>query len=346
MSITRYVGALAMSTALCAGCQGPDVQEETAQVAQGVRIFTPTNSSLAFGGMIDGVPIRGIRLQGPNGYVMTTNNDQADRIASMAYGKKSVSALTAPNGVLQATVNGETITTFTATAPLILNLEDSLRGKLKIYAAQTMEGYTAYTAEFSRDGSSWQAFCPHSYVYTNNQGELEDFIAEPMIPVGGAKWSGSNGSRIEDPAAITLSCRHDAIGGCITWGYVPWETGSWHGTPVQLIGYHQACTRLKRADFCGSGTPHTTLNEGIKKHTTIQVWDTAGLYDMPPQTLASMEAGWSPAGATCYNNYRFRTDDTTSSYYGMFLEANRCPKPACTTMNPGFIMMGSARPAP
>lgn len=346
MSIMRYVGALAMSAALSAGCQGPEAQD-TDQVAQGIKIWTTPNSSLAIGGMMNGVPIRGLNLRGSDNYVMSATSDTASRIRGMIFHGRPVTSLTAVNGVLQATTAAGTATAFTAGDPLTLQIADSLKGTLRIYVAQTTPSYTAYTAEYSTDGQNWQAFCPHNYVYTTQGGDLETFVAESMIPVGGAKWDSSNGNRVADNAAITLACAHDAVGGCVTWGYAPWSTGNAYGQTMTLEGYHQTCTRLKRADFCGNGTSHTSLNAGVKKHVTIQVWDSIHLNDSGDQSLASMEGFWNPNGATCLNADQFRTSDTTNSQFGMLEIAMRdCPKPACSSLGPTTptFVLGSGKP--
>lgn len=344
MSMMRYVGALAVAAGVLGGCGGPEPQAETEteKVSQEIRISTMGNSSLGFGGTIDRTTIRGIRQTRGVWTVMSVGSDSEAPVTAMQLGRDSVTALSAASGRLVATTRAGTTSSFTAAAPLLLTLGAPLAGKLRIYVQTETPSYTKYVTEFSKDGSTWAPYCPHEYQGVLD-GEIIDFIAEPMIPVDGAKWDAANGNRIADSGAISLSCAHDAIGGCVTWGYAPWETGTVRGgTTVSLVNHHQTCTRLKRADFCGNGVPHTTLNAGVKKHTPIQVWDSVGVYDMGPQTLSSMEAYWDVNGATCFNADRFRTSDSGNSQYLMLADLRSCPKPRCTT-NLGF-MMGSAIP--
>ena len=67
-------------------------------------------------------------------------------------------------------------------------------------------------------------------------------------------------------------------------------------TTVSLADYHQACTRLARADYCGDGVPNTLNN------TPIDVFDRLS---SAIQTKASsgsewkFEAEWGPNGAQC-----------------------------------------------
>lgn len=343
MSLMRHVGALALSAVVSSGCQGSEPLDETAQVAQQVRLRTQPNSSLAFGGMIGKTPIRGIRLSGDRGYVMSVDSETAAPLTGISWNGERVLGLSAPAGRLQATLASGTEDRFTASAPLVIRIGAPLAGYLRIYVQASMTSYTAYVTEFSADGRQWDAYCPHEYAGVA-QGEIISFVAEPMIPVGGAKWDGSNGDRIEDSTALSLSCAHDAIGGCITWDYVPWQTVTYRGSTVSLVNHHQACTRLKRADFCGNGVPHTTLNEGVKKHTPIQVWDSVGLYGSDPQTRATMEGYWDVNGATCLNADRFRTQDTGSSQYLMLNDLRSCPKPRCTAVTVPQFLLGSGIP--
>ncbi len=344
MSIKRSVGALALSAGVFLGCGGPGLETETAQSQHAIRGWAQPNSSLAIGGMMRDVPIRGVRLSGGRGSVMSADSDTAAPIDGITIRGDRVLGLTAPNGRLQATTANGTINTFPEGAPLVFQIGAPFNGQLRVYLYQDMPSYSAYVTEFAPEGRPWEPFCPHEYV-GNINGELVDFVAEPMIPVGGAKWSGTNGDRIEDSRAITLSCRHDAVGGCVSWGYAPWDSVTFRGQTVSLLNHHQTCTRLKRADFCGNGVPHTTLNEGTKKNTTIEVWDSAGIHAMGVQTLASMEAYWDVNGATCVNTDRFRTNDSTNSQFSMLADLHSCPKPRCSSLNsPLLYMMGSALP--
>lgn len=89
----------------------------------------------------------------------------------------------------------------------------------------------------------------------------------------------------------SFSCRTGAIAKCVTWGYAPWKVGA---------DLHQACTRMVRADYCGTGVSFT------KDNTLIDVYDTKGI-QLPTLGDASLafEAGWGPNGAVCASRTRF-----------------------------------------
>jgi hypothetical protein len=100
----------------------------------------------------------------------------------------------------------------------------------------------------------------------------------------GAVWDPTTGSRLAPTSgAVTLACRHAALGKCVEWGYHPWE----------MADYHQACTRLVRADYCGDGQSHTV--DGV----LIHVLDEIGVQDEEPGWSFVVEAEWGPGGAVC-----------------------------------------------
>ncbi len=89
----------------------------------------------------------------------------------------------------------------------------------------------------------------------------------------------------------SFSCRTGALAKCVAWGYAPWQVGA---------DLHQACTRMVRADYCGTGVSYT------KDGTLIDVYDTKGI-QLPTLGDASLafEAGWGPGGAVCASRTRF-----------------------------------------
>ena len=77
--------------------------------------------------------------------------------------------------------------------------------------------------------------------------------------------------------------------------YHPWE--SRNGTA--LADYHQACTRMARADYCGDGQTHT--QEG----TAIDLYDRLSLLKPDPSPMSLFEATWTPSGAYCVARERW-----------------------------------------
>ncbi len=80
-------------------------------------------------------------------------------------------------------------------------------------------------------------------------------------------------------------------------GYHPWEpqkTKNAHS----LWDYHQTCTRLLRADYCGSGVAHTL--DG----TLVELYDNDGIQKDSADKTLSFEAAWGTEGATCLKRTR------------------------------------------
>lgn len=109
----------------------------------------------------------------------------------------------------------------------------------------------------------------------------------------GDLWDPSNGDRIAGTPddAVTFACRGDALAKCVEFGYRPWASVA----GVSLRDYHQACTRMIRADYCGDGVAHTV--DG----TPIHVLDELGIQSEDPDADYVVEAEWGPDGATCLN---------------------------------------------
>ncbi len=82
---------------------------------------------------------------------------------------------------------------------------------------------------------------------------------------------------------------------CVRWGYKPWKTVQGRS----LRDFHQACTRMVRADYCGTGVAHT--QEG----TQIDVYDQLGIQKRVNNSGMTFEAAWNPNGAVAINRTRF-----------------------------------------
>ncbi|HEX2572846.1 MAG TPA: ADYC domain-containing protein [Polyangia bacterium] len=153
----------------------------------------------------------------------------------------------------------------------------------------------AYQVSYaSPDGSGWQPLCG---------------VDEAGAPVAAFPLSGlwderegvpGGGSHTSDPDWFTFACRGAAIAKCVEWGYRPWERvlGCKGGNcaAVSLEPYHQACTRMVRADYCGDGEPWTVdgrainIFDGLGIQTDTESW--------------TFEAEWGPGGARCLTRDR------------------------------------------
>ncbi|WP_437529237.1 ADYC domain-containing protein [Sorangium sp. So ce726] len=114
------------------------------------------------------------------------------------------------------------------------------------------------------------------------------------IPVPGV-WN-ERGNLDDDSDAFTFACVTSAVAKCNVWGYGPAFLGT-AGDPVPNH-LQEACTRMARADYCGTGVSWT------RDGTTIGIWDTKTPLDS--QTTATTEEGkfafeaaWTSVGALC-----------------------------------------------
>lgn len=106
------------------------------------------------------------------------------------------------------------------------------------------------------------------------------------FPLKGS-WN-SNGVHQNDDLFI-ITCTSGVIGKCVRFGYKPWKKGP---NGESLWDYHQACTRLVRADYCGNGIGHT------KEGTQIDIIDRI-FYKLDDNKTLAFEAGWGTDGAIC-----------------------------------------------
>ena len=77
------------------------------------------------------------------------------------------------------------------------------------------------------------------------------------IPLTGS-WD-ETGKHTESSDMITFGCTSGVLAKCVRFGYKPWKTVK----GKLLRDYHQACTRMVRADYCGNGKSHT--REGYRQ---------------------------------------------------------------------------------
>jgi hypothetical protein len=155
--------------------------------------------------------------------------------------------------------------------------------------------------------------------------------AVPAIPLQ-YYWDLQTGGRVDDPNVVTFACTNAVLGKCTMWGYHPWATAERCKHPekkkqkdkecetVALRDYHQACTRMARADYCGDGTPWTV--EG----TPIDLWDRLTPPIETPTTDWFVEAEWNSGGAYCVNDIRQQAWKAEGKYPACFLDKKGNPK--------------------
>ena len=100
--------------------------------------------------------------------------------------------------------------------------------------------------------------------------------------------AGLGGAKYDDPSAFTFACEGAAIAKCIRFGYEPWASVQ----GVSLAPYHQACTRLVRADYCGDGSSHTVDGQWVNLYDALGVQRDTESW--------ALEAEWDTEGARCF----------------------------------------------
>jgi hypothetical protein len=143
----------------------------------------------------------------------------------------------------------------------------------------------------------------------------------------------TGGDHVADTAAVTFSCLGSTLAKCaVDLGYKPWltvdETDGQTTASRSLREFHQACTRMLRADYCGDGVGHTF------SHVPVNVWDNFGIQDpdvVPPSWLEDAE--WSADGAACIANFRYDPNGDTTDYIDL-----NCPE----RVNGSFSCFGAS----
>lgn len=113
------------------------------------------------------------------------------------------------------------------------------------------------------------------------------------IPVAGT-WDPS-GAHADSATNFTFGCTSGVIAKCVRWGYKPWQSVG----QQSLALYHQACTRLARADYCGDGQSHT--EEG----TLVDVYDDLKVLTPVANSGLIFDAAWTTGGAYCIQKERW-----------------------------------------
>ncbi len=127
----------------------------------------------------------------------------------------------------------------------------------------------------------WQNICQRD----------RDNVAK-AIPLSG-QWD-EKGNHINNERT-TFACTNSALAKCVRWGYKPWKTLQGQS----LRDYHQACTRMVQADYCGTGVAHT------QDGTQIDVYDRLEIQRPTNRSGMEFEAAWNPEGAVAIRRTRF-----------------------------------------
>jgi hypothetical protein len=98
------------------------------------------------------------------------------------------------------------------------------------------------------------------------------------------------GEKLYDATSFTFACEDAALAKCVHYGYKPWQSVN----GVSLADYHQACTRMIRADFCGDGSSYTVTGHWVNLFDAVSI-------QVDTEAWAA-EAEWTPEGAHCFTS--------------------------------------------
>jgi hypothetical protein len=230
----------------------------------------------------NGMSLNGMSLNGMSLNGMSLNG--------MSLNGMSLNGMSLNGGVLSGTtslgepVSGEDL----VGATMVGNLAGGGSLDLRIDDADAMslphDDVWAYAVSY-RSGETWLPLCGEDASGAILAVPLAGTWDHSAGTATGGSWSSSGGS-------FTLACRGAALAKCVEFGYEPWKSVS----GVSLRDYHQACTRMLRADYCGDGTSWTANG------TEINLYDDLGI-QLDAATW-HIDAEWSADGALCAENVR------------------------------------------
>jgi len=110
-----------------------------------------------------------------------------------------------------------------------------------------------------------------------------------------------DGTIDHDATAFAITCTSGAQGECLRFGYRPWEAST---DSVDPRARYNACIRMVRADYGGTGQPFTENGK------LIDVFDDARIQVADLSAQQDFEAGWGPAGAVCVRHVRVKNNVT------------------------------------
>lgn len=265
-----------------AGDSGVEAATATDTATREVRV---SNDTILNGTEVNGTELNGWRLNGwrLNGW----------RLNGLTLGDTSFSGTHEGDG---STISGAALTGSELEGELANGGTVGLR--IAAITPSGTPGLNYYTVEY-QDSGTWKNIC---------------WNGAQAIPLSG-QWNELTGGQVVDSSRFTFACRGAALAKCAEWGYERWKTHSEckGGTCKQhsLDAFHQACTRMVRADYCGDGVPHT------ENGTSINIWDMLGIQTQELGTGMSLEAEWTTEGAACVKHTRWANsvgDDPARDY--------------------------------
>ncbi len=286
--------SLALAALLCSACSPGEAEN----IDQATSALVSANGTSLNGTSLNGTSLNGTSLNG-----ISLNGTSLNGVTLAGANLHAFSPLGAQlegTDLIGATLTGHT-DSGSAVTLRINDIEESSDHEVYFYTV-------AY-----QSGAQWTSICGY-----DEEGAI------PAIPLQGT-WDSSagtatGGDHIDSSSVITFACVGSTLAKCVDLGYQPWKTVKECTSKVScqtrsLRPFHQACTRMLRADYCGDGTPHTVSNVPVNMWDNFKVQKQAHVGDD-----WKLEAEWTSEGAVCINELRYDPDSATSDYV-----AERCP---------------------
>jgi len=138
---------------------------------------------------------------------------------------------------------------FTATAPGIPQVAmriAAVRPHHNPWSGPELEDRYDYVIEYQDEDGVWRGLCSEEH---SGAMVIPGSFGHSPRPDGAPP--ASNGDYDPEDGRFTFSCREGVASKCVDWGYPPWRHGD------EMVAYFQACTRMARADYCGTGRSRT-----------------------------------------------------------------------------------------
>jgi hypothetical protein len=301
------MAAAALAALFGGGCSGAPSAEHLTQAAGADTALNGDElNGVSFNGVsFNGVSFNGVSFNGVSFNGVSFNGVQLDPlpVSGLSLGGQPLTGVTLQGSSLSGILSGGVVSggglvgaqlagTLSNGAAVVLRIDGVTAG-----ASPDVQRYRV-SARLG-PGGPFSPLC----------GTASDGTAVAAIPLSGgwdlSQGTATGGAHVDDPASFTFACEGYALAKCVELGYAPWRSVTECKAPDDcavrsLVSFHQACTRMLRADYCGDGTP--TTRDG----THVDVWDDFGIQgDAEPSW--NLEAEWGSGGAVCVDRTRWAT---------------------------------------
>jgi hypothetical protein len=287
---THKTNMTALVLALAAfGCDEDYGQDGDFVVDDAVAWRQTADNGMRINGMrINGMRINGMRI---NGDILQgdAGGDKVEIVSVDLPGSDEPAGTWIADGNLYVKTTGGAVLTGPALSNTIITLnvtEGGVTRQREVWIGQVQPSASQpaiwqYSANLWGEDIGWGPACTDGNGYPTQSFLLNDV------------WDPKSGKKLSPrpSGALTVACRGAALAKCVEFGYAPWKVKD----GVSMADFHQACTRMVRADYCGDGQPHTVNG------TKIHVLDPIGVQKVDPTVSYVVEAEWGPDGAVCLN---------------------------------------------